>query len=104
MRYFNKKELKALSVLESFFNTAVNFGYKHNTTKAENELAVKIYNDAGGNVNTNFACSYCVMQAYKTIGKWYYESKAELEKQDSSKSRKKETDTTEGRAKRKQKD
>ena len=110
--------MEALSKLEPHFKSAVNYGYKHNTTRAENELVAKIYNDAGGSLNSNWTCGYCVMQAYKTVGKWYFESKKEKEKEQakliqwetqekqdlSSQPKKEEQGTTDGRAKKTQKD
>lgn len=75
MRYFNKEEMKALAELESFFETTVKYGFKHNTTRAQNELAKSVYEAAGGRLNNNWACSRCAFEDYKKIGLWYYESK-----------------------------
>lgn len=82
MRTFTKEEMERLSGLEPHFNTAVNFGFKRNTTKAENDMIADIYEAAGGTgIRRNWACSHCVYAAYKLVGEWYFKTKTVFENQ-----------------------
>lgn len=80
MRYFTKEEIDALRIAETHFHTAVKMDYKLHTPSSMNKLVEDTYKAAGGNLHFNWGCSRCAYQAYKTIGKWYFESIENLPK------------------------
>lgn len=88
MRYFTKEEIDALRIAEQHFNTAVHMDYKLATPSSMNKLVEETYKAAGGSIHFNWTCARCAYAAYKTVGKWYFESIENLPKEEPIKKKK----------------
>lgn len=81
------KELKALGAVEHF-DTILNSDFKRGTPHAMNVRVAELLDAARGQVvNRNLSCRSCVYELYKQAGRLYYDSLAEIHKENLEKAR-----------------
>lgn len=81
------KELKALGAVEHF-DTILNSDFKRGTPHAMNVRVAELLDAARGQVvNRNLSCRSCVYELYKQAGRLYYDSLAEIQKENMEKAR-----------------
>lgn len=74
--YFTKQQIEQLKVFEHHFYTAVYENYKRASAASDNDYVADLFEKTtGGKLNRNWSCGTCVLNAYKIVGKLYYESK-----------------------------
>lgn len=74
--YFTKEQIEKLKSFEHHFYTAVYENYKRASAASDNDYVADLFEKTtGGKLNRNWSCGTCVLNAYKAVGKLYYESK-----------------------------
>lgn len=87
---FSKEEIKELKTLGAVehFDTILNSQYKRWTPHPMNVRVAELLDAARGQVvNRNLSCKSCVYELYKQAGRLYYDSLAEIQKENLEKAR-----------------
>ena len=87
---FSKEEIKELKTLGAVehFDTILNSDFKRGTPHAMNVRVAELLDEARGQVvNRNLSCRSCVYELYKQAGRLYYDSLAEIQKENLEKAR-----------------
>lgn len=75
MKYFNKKQLKALEQVEQHFHTVIYAKYKRATSSKVNDMVADLYEEVTGEILTRkWSCAHCVYALFEKAGKLYYKS------------------------------
>lgn len=79
-KLFNKKQIKALSEAEKYFNTVVNAQYKSSSPVTLNNKVADLYEAATGEkLRREWGCSRCTFNVFKKAALLYYKSIEALE-------------------------
>lgn len=85
MRYFTEEEIKALEQynIVKHFKTAIYDHYIVGLRRIETEIITEVFKQANNNQDTlyNWNCNTCALKNCRQVGKHYFASLQELEKQ-----------------------
>lgn len=74
----NVKQYSKLKEVEKYFNQAVNGNYLKSMPRESVDIVEEYYKEKNPNKYVNKACSACILNMCKEVGKEYYEFQGKL--------------------------